>query len=73
MPTFKGDFNFQGDTYRLTTKAKSEDQAYIRMLSVLSKKLSLSRRALTYHFNGGKDNYLITKEEQLDELCKGCI
>jgi hypothetical protein len=73
MPRFYGLFNFQGDTHNLTTTAKTEDQAYHRMLSGLSKKLSLSRRALLYHFNGERDNYHITEEEPRNELRKGNV
>lgn len=62
MPRFIGHFNFQGELHHFTVSARNRDQAYMIMLSVLSKKLSLARRALMYHFNGEKDNYRILEE-----------
>lgn len=70
---YVGYFNLDGQEFRLTTKARNEDSAKQRMISGLSKRLSLSRRALLYHFNGGKDNYIIQEDDTYDHLRTGSV
>jgi hypothetical protein len=65
---YVGYYNLDGQEFRLTTKAKSESSAHQRMISGLSKRLNLSRRALQYHFNGERDNYLIQEDAVYDDL-----
>ena len=65
---YVGYFNLDGQEFRLSTKSSSEEKAFHRMISGLSKQLSLSRRALLYHFDGSKDNYFIQEASVYDNL-----
>ena len=64
MKEFIGTFNFQGESVTLQTKAKNPDHAYYRFIGALSKQFSLAKRALLYHFDGLKDNYIIREKEE---------
>ena len=70
---FVGYFNLNGQEFRLTTNAGTQEKAYHRMISGLSKQLSLSRRALLYHFNGERDNYHIQEDSIYDHLRKAGV
>ena len=60
MKLHKGDFNYQGECFRLYTHAKTYDEAYSNFCHKLAVKIGISWTAVyAYFLQTSKDNYLV--------------
>ena len=59
MIHFKGTFNWHGEVFSLSTKAKNETIAYTKLTQVIAKKVGRTVSCVKAHFDGTRDNFTI--------------